>query len=63
LHGKEGEWPWFINAKKFQVIDWYQVYSVHQDPMVVLFLLAAWQKGLNEADHAIRISVNWLFRE
>ncbi len=59
--GKRGEWPWFIDANAAIVLDWYQVYSVHQDSMAMLFLLPALDSGISEAKTAIENSYRWLF--
>ncbi|MFB0566645.1 MAG: hypothetical protein ACETWK_13340, partial [Candidatus Aminicenantaceae bacterium] len=61
LQGERGEWPWFINAYNAQVFDWYQIYSVHQNSMAMLFLLPALDLGINEAETAISKSYRWLF--
>ncbi len=60
LQGHRGEWPWFINANNGTVLDWYQLYSVHQDSMAMLFLLPALDSGVAEARTAIRNSYRWL---
>ncbi len=61
LQGENGEWPWFLDTYTGNVMDWYQVYSVHQDSMSMLFLLPALDMGLAEAAPAIRKSYQWLF--
>jgi len=61
LQGPRGEWPWFINANDAVVLDWYQLYSVHQDSMAMLFLLPALDSGIAEARTAIRNSYRWLW--
>ena len=42
-------------------MDWYQIYSVHQDSMAMLFLLPALELGVEGAKEAIRKSYLWLF--
>ncbi len=42
-------------------MDWYQVYSVHQDSMAMLFLLPAFDSGVEGAKDAICKSYKWLF--
>jgi hypothetical protein len=61
LQQNMGEWPWFINANTSRILDLYQVYSVHQDSMAMLFLLPAKESGISEADPAIKNSYDWLF--
>ncbi len=61
LQGPGGEWPWFLDAETGRVMDWYQVYSVHQDSMAMLFLLPAHDLGHPRAEQAIRKSYRWLF--
>lgn len=61
LQGPDGEWPWFIDSSSGFIRDWYQIYSVHQDAMAMLFLLPALDMGVAEADLAIRKSYQWLF--
>lgn len=56
-----GEWPWFINADTFRIMDLYQIYSVHQDSMAMLFLLPAKDAGIGEAGSAITKGYRWLF--
>jgi predicted nucleic acid-binding protein len=46
LQGSNGEWPWFIDSATGRVMDWHQVYSVHQDAMAMLFLLPALDLGV-----------------
>lgn len=61
LQGINGEWPWFIDSTTSRIMDWYQVYSVHQDSMAMLFLLPALDMGIDESSSAITKSLNWLF--
>lgn len=61
LQGRQGEWPWFLNASDATVLDWYQLYSVHQDAMAMLFLFPAFDSGIGEAKRAIENSYRWLF--
>ncbi len=41
LQGPQGEWPWFFDAAQGQVLDFYEVYSVHQYGMAPAFALIA----------------------
>ncbi len=61
MQSDSGEWAWFYNSKTSNILDWYQIYSVHQDSMSILFLLPARDLGLVEADQAIIKSYRWLF--
>ena len=61
LQGPCGEWPWFFDAKKGSVVDYYQIYSVHQDSMAMLFLFPALELGISGAAEAIQKSYRWLF--
>lgn len=61
LQGENGEWPWFINSSTGKILDWYQIYSVHQDSMAMLFLLPAFDMGVEGAEEAICRSYRWLF--
>ena len=38
LQGPRGEWPWFYHAPGGRVVDFYEVYSVHQHGMAPAFL-------------------------
>ena len=61
LQGENGEWPWFIDSATGRVMDWYQIYSVHQDSMAMLFLLPALDSGVEGVETAITKSYQWLF--
>ena len=61
LQGPMGEWPWFFDAKRGEVVDYYQIYSVHQDSMAMLFLFPALDLGVPGASEAIERSYRWLF--
>jgi len=60
LQGPCGEWPWFIDARRGRVLDWYQVYSVHQDAMSMLFLLPALDLELPAIRETIQRSFRWI---
>ncbi len=61
FQGPRGEWPWFYNVFDSKVVDWYPIYSVHQDSMAMLFLLPAVDLGVAGAAQAIERSYSWLF--
>src|SRR6266481_4864093 len=57
LQGPNGEWPWFFDAASGRVLDFYEVYSVHQYGMAPAFLELAERHGVLEARTA---KINWL---
>lgn len=58
--GPYGEWPWLLSKGDGRPLDVYPVFSVHQHSMSLLFLLPAFEKGLQEAGDAIRRSLAWV---
>jgi hypothetical protein len=60
LQGANGEWPWFFDAARGLVVDFYEVYSVHQCGMAPAFLERAEQHGVSEARSAIIKGFNWV---
>ena len=58
--GPSGEWPWFFDAKKGTVVDFYEVYSVHQYGMAPAFLELAERHGVSEARDAIIKGFYWV---
>lgn len=60
LQGPCGEWPWFFDAEKGQVLDFYEVYSVHQYGMAPAFLECAERHGVLEAREALVKGFNWV---
>ena len=58
--GPNGEWPWFFDAASGRVLDFYEVYSVHQYGMAPAFLGHAEQHGVFEARSAIIRGFNWV---
>jgi hypothetical protein len=63
FQGRQGEWAWFYHANKSRILDWYELYSVHQGAMAMLFLLPAVDMGVVEARDAVIKSYRWLFGE
>ncbi len=61
LQGIDGGWGWFYDNKNPKVLDWFPIYSVHQDAMALLFLFPAIKYFPEEANKSIIKSVNWLF--
>jgi hypothetical protein len=39
IQGAQGEWPWLIGVRSGVPLDFYPVFTVHQDSMAMLFLL------------------------
>ena len=58
--GPQGEWPWFFDAESGRVLDFYEVYSVHQYGMAPAFLECAERHGVFEARNAIIRGFNWV---
>jgi hypothetical protein len=58
--GPYGEWPWFFDAASGSVVDFYEVYSVHQCGMAPAFLERAERHGVSEARSAIVKGFNWV---
>ena len=57
----DGGWPWFYHVPSGKVMDVYEVYSVHQDSMAMLFLFPARDLGVEGIDEVTRRSVQWLY--
>jgi hypothetical protein len=60
IQGPHGEWPWLIEVNTGVPIDYYPVYSVHQDSMSMLFLLPALDHGLPGVRESIERSYAWV---
>jgi hypothetical protein len=63
LQGPQGEWPWFFDALRGTVLDYYEVYSVHQYGMAPAFLEHAEQHGVKEARGALIKGFEWVLGE
>ena len=63
LQGPQGEWPWFYYVPGGQVVDFYEVYSVHQDGMAPAFLELAERNGMPGALDALRRGFRWILGE
>ncbi|TXL71209.1 hypothetical protein FHP25_31220 [Vineibacter terrae] len=63
LQGPQGEWPWFFDAQRGTVLDYYEVYSVHQYGMAPAFLEHAEQHGVKEARDALIRGFKWVLGE
>lgn len=61
LQGPRGEWPWFYYVPGGRVVDFYEVYSVHQHGMAPAFLHHAVEHGVEGAREALVEGFDWLF--
>jgi hypothetical protein len=61
LQGANGEWPWFFDAVGGRVVDFYEVYSVHQYGMAPAFLECAERHDVKEARDALAKGFRWVF--
>jgi hypothetical protein len=60
LQGPMGEWPWFFDVKSGRVLDFYEIYSVHQYGMAPAFLECAERHGVLNAREALIKGFNWV---
>lgn len=60
LQGPNGEWPWFFDAPSGSVLDFYEVYSVHQYGMAPAFLEFAERHGVPGAREALVRGFMWV---
>jgi hypothetical protein len=60
FQGSNGEWPWFFDAQRGCVLDYYEVYSVHQYGMAPAFLECAERHDVREAKDALILGFNWV---
>lgn len=63
LQGPQGEWPWFFYTPGGRVVDFYEVYAVHQDGMAPAFLEHAETHGVEGAAEARRKGFMWICGE
>ncbi len=63
LQGPHGEWPWFFDAKTGRVVDFYEVYSVHQYGMAPALLECAERHGVGGACQALVRGFHWVLGE
>jgi hypothetical protein len=63
LQGPRGEWGWFYHVPRGQVVDFYEIYSVHQHGMAPAFLHHAITHGVPGAREALVKGFQWLFGE
>jgi hypothetical protein len=60
LQGPQGEWPWFFDTSTGRVVDFYEVYSVHQEGMAPAFLECAERHGVPGAAEALVRGFKWI---
>lgn len=60
LQGPQGEWPWFFDAMSGRVLDFYEVYSVHQYGMAPALLEWAERFGRRGARDALIKGFSWV---
>jgi hypothetical protein len=63
LQGPRGEWPWFFDAQHGRVLDFYEVYSVHQYGMAPALLECAERHDVQEARAALVKGFEWVLGE
>jgi hypothetical protein len=63
LQGPNGEWPWFFDSNSGRVLDYYEVYSVHQYGMAPAFLEWAERLGAAGAREALIKGFRWVLGE
>ena len=63
LQGPHGEWPWFFDVQRGTVLDFYEVYSVHQHGMAPALLECAERHGVPGATEALARGFKWVLGE
>jgi hypothetical protein len=63
MQGPRGEWPWFFDAQHGHVVDFYEVYSVHQYGMAPALLECAERHDVQEARAALIKGFKWVLGE
>jgi hypothetical protein len=62
LRGPAGQWWWHYDVRTGNVVERYPVYSVHQDGMGPMALLALKQAGGEDYAQAVERSLSWMER-
>lgn len=62
LQGPRGEWGWFYYVPRAEIVDFYEIYSVHQHGMAPAFLHHAIEHGVPGARQALIKGFLWLFQ-
>jgi hypothetical protein len=60
LQGARGEWPWFYHVASGRVVDFYEIYSVHQHGMAPAVLKYAIKRQLPGAREALSKGFEWI---
>jgi hypothetical protein len=60
LQGPQGEWAWFYYTPRGRIVDYYEVYSVHQEGMAPAFLGHAERHGVSGATDALVKGFKWI---
>jgi len=60
LQGPQGQWWWHFDVRTGRVIEWFPVYTVHQDAMAPMALFALEATGGDRHDEAIARGLQWL---
>ena len=63
LQGPLGQWAWFYDVPRGRVVDFYQVYAVHQEAMAPFFLLEAIDQGHEEFRAPLAKGFRWILGE
>lgn len=63
LQGPRGEWGWFYYVPQAQIVDFYEIYAVHQHGMAPAFLHHAVKHGVPGAREALVKGFLWLFHD
>lgn len=61
LQGPNGEWPWFYYVPHGTVVEFYEVFSVHQHGMAPAFLEHAERHGVRGSTSALKKGAEWIF--
>jgi hypothetical protein len=61
LQGRRGEWAWFYYVPGGRIVDFYEIYAVHQHGMAPAFLHHAVTHGVPGAGDALINGFRWLF--
>jgi hypothetical protein len=60
LQGPNGEWPWFFYTPTGHVVDFYEVYSVHQYGMAPAFLEYGERYGVSDSRRSLIRGFYWV---
>jgi hypothetical protein len=61
MQGPQGQWWWHFDVRTGQVIEHFPVYSVHQDSMAPMALLALAEACGQDYSKSIKKGLSWLF--